>query len=547
MSPKQTESDFLELVCRYLDNDQLTPGEWAGLNAQLREDRARRETFVRLCLQAKLIAEALPIGAPLSPPASEWSGGIVVATTDPAAVAPVSGLQGIVVRGAIGYLSQLTPFSYLVATVLFGLGLLVGSLITVSHSVPLNRIAHFDPAIGPSPLEAPSIGRITAMMDCQWTDPASEAFERDRIQRGRKYALASGLMEITYDSGAKVILEGPAIYQVESASGGVLSLGKLTARVEAGNGQTAKSKIQNPKSRISSPQSLIPSPLFSVRTPTAIVTDLGTEFGVEVRRSGATKSRVFRGKVEVRPIGGRSGTTPILLTANQWLSVQMGASQAVTVLAGPPANAPVFVRRIPRRVPIKVFATGAGLSAGQADPHWQIVAFSGYSHRVPPGPAFQPRAAVVTVPAAAYAANDPARAQWISTAGDLPKLPPGYYPFRTTFELADVLPESAVLLGRFLADNHVDAIRLNGQAVAIPEHDHSPPFTQFHSFTSNKGFLPGTNVLEIEVFNYPATQPGNPRVPTPMALLVELKGYVAGSAHVAGADADQTETRPIGQ
>ena len=54
----------------------------------------------------------------------------------------------------------------------------------------------------------------------------------DRVPLGRKYALASGYMEITYDTGAKVILQGPATYEVESAHGGFLSLGKLTARVE---------------------------------------------------------------------------------------------------------------------------------------------------------------------------------------------------------------------------------------------------------------------------------------------------------------------------
>ena len=34
-------------------------------------------------------------------------------------------------------------------------------------------------------------------------------------------------MEITYDTGAKVILQGPATYEVDSTNGGFLSLGKL--------------------------------------------------------------------------------------------------------------------------------------------------------------------------------------------------------------------------------------------------------------------------------------------------------------------------------
>ena len=73
------------------------------------------------------------------------------------------------------------------------------------------------------------------------------------VSLGDKFALASGLMEITYDTGAKVILQGPVTYEVESASGGFLSLGKLTARLEkkVASGQwpvarERKSLIPNP-------------------------------------------------------------------------------------------------------------------------------------------------------------------------------------------------------------------------------------------------------------------------------------------------------------
>ena len=47
----------------------------------------------------------------------------------------------------------------------------------------------------------------------------------------RNIELASGLMEITYDTGAKVILQGPVTYSVE-ANGGYLAVGKLTGKLE---------------------------------------------------------------------------------------------------------------------------------------------------------------------------------------------------------------------------------------------------------------------------------------------------------------------------
>ena len=68
---------------------------------------------------------------------------------------------------------------------------------------------------------------------------------------GDKFALASGLMEITYDTGAKVILQGPVTYEVES-NGGYLSVGKLTGKLEKkGQGTVVRwQRLQNHKSEI---------------------------------------------------------------------------------------------------------------------------------------------------------------------------------------------------------------------------------------------------------------------------------------------------------
>jgi len=92
---------------------------------------------------------------------------------------------------------------------------------------------------GPEPLPKP-VARITGMVDCKLVQspesgvqsPALDSRLSTLVSLGDKFALASGLMEISYDTGAKVILQGPATYEVDSAGGGYLSLGKLTARVE---------------------------------------------------------------------------------------------------------------------------------------------------------------------------------------------------------------------------------------------------------------------------------------------------------------------------
>ena len=111
------------------------------------------------------------------------------------------------------------------------------------------------------------------MVECRWANPKRGTVHYARVPLGAKYALASGLMEISYDSGARVILQGPCTYQVNSPAGGYLWQGRLTARVvergewrERGEGrardnQPAVSNPQSARINIRSPLSLSPSPL----------------------------------------------------------------------------------------------------------------------------------------------------------------------------------------------------------------------------------------------------------------------------------------------
>ena len=200
--------------------------------------------------------------------------------------------------------------------------------------------------------EAEVVGRITGMVDCKWADHATEASDGDRVPLGRQYALASGLMEITYDTGAKVILQGPVTYEVESAADGFLSVGKLTARVEKKNDECGmmNDELRTGASGIHH-SSFITHPLFAVRTPTATVTDLGTEFGVEVSKEGSTTSHVFRGSIEMRVTSADKKTQSMVrvLHANESARVENkgnpdGAQREIVFV--PSAEPVEFVREI---------------------------------------------------------------------------------------------------------------------------------------------------------------------------------------------------------
>jgi hypothetical protein len=269
--------------------------------------------------------------------------------------------------------SFLSPFgslaiSYLLAAVIVGIGLLIGWACQVSTS---QQVTRYDPRPAAASLfpksEMAFVGRVTGMIECRWADQ-SETAEYAYVSLGRKYSLLSGLMEITYDRGAKVILQGPCIYVVESETGGYLSQGKVTALVtkkaEDGRRKAEKNddlrmmndelsaKNQDSKSTHYSSfithhsfLSPLPSPLFSIRTPTALVTDFGTEFGVEVNKDGATASHVFRGKVVLTVLDGdEKQNRKIALAANESARIEREPGSKALAAHPQKADAAGFVR-----------------------------------------------------------------------------------------------------------------------------------------------------------------------------------------------------------
>jgi hypothetical protein len=255
-------------------------------------------------------------------------------------------------HSALTYFSSGWPVAYLIATVVLGLGLVIGAATHVSRPeqvVQQNLPSHFGKGAGGEGVERPDsphpsvVGRITGTVDCRFAADSKPQAPRTKtvVSIGDKFNLVSGLLEITYDTGAKVILQGPVTYTVESPASGFLSVGRLTASVE-----NSKTKDQRPKTEAPHPSSLIPHPLFAVRTPTATVTDLGTEFGVEVTTKGDTVSHVFRGVVEVQPLGhdAKGEAHAVRLTDNESVRVQrsdIGARAVVQRVAIDPA---AFVR-----------------------------------------------------------------------------------------------------------------------------------------------------------------------------------------------------------
>ncbi|MBN1396120.1 MAG: NPCBM/NEW2 domain-containing protein [Pirellulales bacterium] len=235
-------------------------------------------------------------------------------------------------------------FSYLVATVVLCLMLLGGWAYKISPDYDLNVVDNSRSSTTSGPMDRVYVGRITGMKDCRWANEETQTVVGASVPLAREYALISGLLQITYKTGARVILEGPCTYKVDSTVGGYLKTGKLTARVETkGSGFRVQGSGH--------------SPLFAVCTPTAIITDLGTEFGVEVSENGDTTSYVFEGKIVVKA-GirgfGDSGIREVQLGAGESVMVgrvrethqDSGTASQDMVRFTQTATPPKFVRRL---------------------------------------------------------------------------------------------------------------------------------------------------------------------------------------------------------
>lgn len=128
--------------------------------------------------------------------------------------------------------------------------------------------------------------RLTAEEDVQWAEYSLQAREDGWLGAGRLH-LKSGLAEVTFGSGARVLLEGPVIFDIEQTNRGFLKRGRLTAEVPGSASG------------------------FVINTPTMNVVDLGTRFGLSTESDGESEVHVMQGVVEVSRARGPS--VPLVL------------------------------------------------------------------------------------------------------------------------------------------------------------------------------------------------------------------------------------------
>jgi hypothetical protein len=305
---------LLELFAAIRD-DGASSDQWSEFEATLLQDAQAVDCYVRFMQLHVLLEERFNAGPahrnPFDSPLPHEDASRHAAAT----ISTLPGIPSNLLQGTVGFFSSGWPVAYLIATVILGFGLAIGAVTHVSQ--PVQVVSGYLPSPSgngaggegsgrpDSPLHS-IVGQITAAVECRLAADSKTKNPRPKtsVSLGDRFNLLSGLLEITYDTGARVILQGPVTYEVESPAGGFLSIGRLAARVENTESQDQRPKTEDPNPK--SPNLQIFK--FVVRTPTALVTDLGTEFGVEVGRAGLTHVHVFQGVVDAQVVNPRHGT-----------------------------------------------------------------------------------------------------------------------------------------------------------------------------------------------------------------------------------------------
>ena len=103
----------------------------------------------------------------------------------------------------------------------------MGWWLTARHHAAM-RAAAGRPSTAPmvrEPSSAP-VARLTRLVAAEWTGDGPTRREGTALAAGETLPLADGLVEVSFDHGAKVILQGPAAFQIQSADGGLLRRGE---------------------------------------------------------------------------------------------------------------------------------------------------------------------------------------------------------------------------------------------------------------------------------------------------------------------------------
>lgn len=266
MAERRSHRELKELLA-ILGDEELDADETQRLDKILRGDpEARRlyHDYVDVHVLLKWMHTPPPVLAETSLAAEEEREAKVENVQQP------SQLWRSRLQSARQFFTRPTPLSVTVAALF--IGLLITALALTTAPIYQRWAGGGDEDKNIAPLV---VAELTGFHEPVWASGQVGTHHGAHLVVGHRLELKEGLAEVTFQGGARVLLEGPGELIFNSAAGGTLESGKLTAHVpEQARG-------------------------FAIDTKHASIVDLGTEFGVSVGMASGTTVRVFEGRVVV--------------------------------------------------------------------------------------------------------------------------------------------------------------------------------------------------------------------------------------------------------
>ena len=504
---------FCHRVACYLDGES-SQDELRSLDAELQADGSKRDAFVRLCLvRVALIRHGTAIRAetPMPDPLGLLDDAVILPALRDSDVEDHASANGPVVdspgsgagRPEVGSrpLGRWWVFGAgMAAMLVIGFGLhwvrqrdrhsvLAGVIVPPPaarqpvRSQPPQQPPRREPAppLPPPPPPPPPPAVVTATAGVA-VDGPDLLVPKLPLVAGRSVRLTRGAAELTFASGAVVLVRAPASVRIVDADELVVNSGSVYAHVPpAAHG-------------------------FRVMSQGLDVVDRGTNFGLRAgAEAAATEVHVFEGRVDATGVdaSGRATAAPVEVTTGN------AVSHAVNAIGAQPVPVPfasvTFDRNIADiRLAVATHGSGAGLVGGAADPNWKIISMPGMAEGQS-----QP-AAVLENPRPDYVKDRP-DAGWIGPTARLSNAAPGKYVYRTTLDLTGYNAASVSATTVMSADDLIVDVRVNGTPVVLPPPGDQPQWRSLSEGTLDGGpWRSGLNQLDVTVYNGTAGTRMNP-------------------------------------
>jgi hypothetical protein len=162
------------------------------------------------------------------------------------------------------------------------------------------------------------VATLSQAIDAEWGH-ATEAYRVGARVLSGDLSLRKGVARLAYDGGVELIIEGPADLRLESGSAATLLSGKIVFRADDASAP------------------------FTLKTPSSVLVDLGTEYAVEVGQD-QEEVHVFSGEVQRLPKEAARDVQPQLLAAGEARRYSDAGSALGEAAAIEPTK---FVRQLP--------------------------------------------------------------------------------------------------------------------------------------------------------------------------------------------------------